>query len=39
MKYLGCFMLALTSLTINAGNASIAMVGIEEMPESIKNLR
>lgn len=36
-KYLGSFILMLS--VVNAGNASIAAIGIEEMPESIKKSR
>lgn len=38
-KGLGCFILLLTTVLTNAGNASVAFVGVEEMPDSIKNMR
>lgn len=38
-KVLGCFILLLTTVLINAGNESVAFVGVEEMPDSIKNIR
>lgn len=38
-KYLGCFILMLTSVMINSGTASVLTVGVEEMPESMKGLR
>lgn len=38
-KYLGSFILMLSVFVVNAGNASIAAIGIEEMPESIKKSR
>lgn len=38
-KVLGCFILLLTTVLINVGNASVVFVGVEEMPDSIKNIR
>lgn len=38
-KVLGCFILLLTTVLINSGNVSVAFVGIEEMPNSMKNIR
>ena len=38
-KGLGCLLLLLTTVLTNAGNASLALVGVEEMPESMKNAR
>lgn len=38
-KILGCFILLLTTVLTNTGNVSVAFVGIEEMPDSIKNTR
>lgn len=38
-KFLGRFILLLSALTITLGPASTLGVGLEEMPESIKNSR
>lgn len=38
-KYLGPFLLMLSVVVANAGNASIAAIGVEEIPESIKKYR
>ena len=38
-KRLGCFIILLTAVLTNAGSASVAFVGVEEMPDSIKNMR
>ncbi len=38
-KFLGKFILLLSALTITLGPASTLGVGLEEMPESMKNLR
>ena len=38
-KYLGSFVLMLSVFLANVGNASIAAIGVEEMPESIKKSR
>ena len=38
-KCIGSFILMLSAIMINEGNASIATIGVEEMPESIKKLR
>lgn len=38
-KYIGSFILMLSIAMVNMGNVSIATIGIEEMPESIKKLR
>lgn len=38
-KVLGYFILLLTTVLTNAGNTSVAFVGVEEMPDSIKNKR
>ena len=38
-KYLGSFVLLLAAILVNAGPASLAGIGMEEMPESIKKLR
>lgn len=38
-KYIGGFLLMLTTVFINAGTASAFMIGNEDMPESIKKIR
>lgn len=38
-KYLGTFVLFLSALIVNFGPTSTLGVGVEDMPESIKNLR
>ena len=38
-KYLGSFVLLLATILVNAGPTSLAAIGLEEMPESIKKLR
>ena len=38
-KNIGKSLLILTTLMITAGTASAALIGTEEMPESIKKLR
>ncbi|EKY23312.1 hypothetical protein [Clostridium celatum] len=38
-KYLGCFILMLTSVMINSGTASLLTIGVEEIPDSMKGLR
>ncbi len=38
-KYLGSFTLLLAAMLINIGPSSLAGIGAEEMPESIKKLR
>lgn len=38
-KYTGSFILMLTALIVNVRNASFAAVGVEEMPESMKEIR
>lgn len=32
-KYLGCFILMLTSVMINSGTASLLTIGVEEIPD------
>ena len=38
-KFLGGLMLALAAVVVNTGAASMAYVGTEEMPKSMKNYR
>lgn len=38
-KIIGCCVVAITAMLVNVGNASMATVGVEEMPESMKNSR
>lgn len=38
-KYTGSFILMLTALLGNVRNASFAVVGVEEMPELMKEIR
>ncbi|WP_286184261.1 hypothetical protein [Clostridium sp. CCUG 7971] len=38
-KFLGGVMLLLSAVVVNAGVASMALVGTEEMPQSMKNKR
>lgn len=38
-KNIGAILLMLSAVILNMGNASLAMVGTEEMPDSVKNLR
>lgn len=38
-KNIGAILLMLSAVIINMGNASLAMVGTEDMPDSIKKLR
>lgn len=38
-KYTGSFILMLTALLVNVRNASFAAFGVEEMPESMKEIR
>lgn len=38
-RYLGTFILFLSAIIVNFGPASTLGVGVEDMPESIKNLR
>ena len=38
-KYLGCFILMLTSVMINSGTASLLTIGVEEILDSMKGLR
>lgn len=38
-KYLGSFVLMLSVIIANTGNASLAAIGVEEMPESMKKSR
>ncbi len=38
-KGLGCLILLLATVLTNAGNASLAFVGVEELPDSMKNTR
>lgn len=38
-KGLGCLILLLATALTNVGNASLAFVGTEDMPESMKNTR
>lgn len=38
-KYLGAFVLFLSAIIVNSAPASTLLVGVEEMPESIKKLR
>ncbi|MDU2490402.1 hypothetical protein [Clostridium sp.] len=38
-KHIGSFILMLTALFVNVGTASFAAVGVEEMPESMKEIR
>lgn len=38
-KRLECLSLLLTTALTNIGNESVAFVGVEEMPDSIKNMR
>lgn len=38
-NYLGSFVLLLAAILVNAGPTSLAGIGVEEMPESIKKLR
>ena len=35
-KCIGSFILMLSAIMINAGNASIDTIGVEEMPKSMK---
>lgn len=38
-KILGSILLTITAVFINMGSASVAMIGEEDMPESMKKLR
>lgn len=38
-RYLGSFMLLLSAIIVNFAPTSTLGVGVEDMPESIKNLR
>ena len=35
-KVIGCLVLALTAVFVNTGQASLAFVGVEDMPKSMK---
>ena len=38
-KVIGCLVLALTAVFVNTGNTSLAFVGVEDMPKSMKENR
>ncbi len=38
-KQIGCFLLMLAAIVSTSGNASILSVGVEDMPQSMKNKR
>lgn len=38
-RKLGCMLLTLTSVLVDTGNVSFALVGVEEMPKSMKENR
>ena len=38
-KVIGCLLLALTAVFVNTGNTSLAFVGVEDMPKSMKENR
>ena len=38
-KVIGCLVLALTAVFVNTGQASLAFVGVEDMPKSMKENR
>lgn len=38
-KVIGCLALALTAVFVNVGQASLAFVGVDDMPKSMKENR